>query len=126
MKNLLILLSIFTYLQTSTNETTLAGKWKLQKLEHNDEILIPKKDYFLTFSNELISFNLDVNKCLSRYFTITDTTIIIESLGCTKVCCDGKNDTISNYINYSGRYTIQDEKLIITNQESTIYLNRVK
>jgi hypothetical protein len=126
MKTLLIIASFLAFQQTETKVPELYGVWILEKIVYNQEVLIPKKrDFKVTFSDDLISYNLDVNRCQTRDFIIIDNTIKIDRIACTKICCDGSMDSISDYINYSGVYTIQNNQLIISNTESMIYLNRV-
>lgn len=125
MKIILLLLSFIGIIQTEKPISKLNGKWKLEKVQRVEEVLIPeKKPYYLTFSNDLISYNLEVNKCQTRDFTITDSLISMGYSACTRVCCDGRDDPISNYIDYNGSYTIIDTTLIITNKETIFHFNR--
>jgi hypothetical protein len=125
MKIILLLLSFIGFIQAEKPVSNLNGKWKLEKVKRIEEVLIPeKRAYHITFSDDLISYNLEVNQCQVRNFTITDSLISLGSSACTKVCCDGRNEPISNYINYNGSYTILDTTLIITNKESIFYFTR--
>ncbi|HTC00485.1 MAG TPA: hypothetical protein VK705_07365, partial [Ferruginibacter sp.] len=80
----------------------LQGRWKLEKIEIGNTTYLPqKKQYFMSVSRSTVTYNLDVNDCYSKIISINDTNISIESVGCTQVCCDGK-DPIATYIDFNG------------------------
>tara|TARA_B110000091_G_C13431705_1_gene316301 strand:- start:49 stop:480 length:432 start_codon:yes stop_codon:yes gene_type:complete len=125
MKTQLIVVTFLSFLQTENKVSELYGDWKLEKIELNEEVLIPtKRDYYLYFSEDWITYNLEYNKCQTMDFSIQNNSIWINRIACTEICCDGRSDTISNYINYSGAYIIQNNQLMISNSESIVYLNR--
>ena len=125
MNTLLIIVTFLSFLQTENKVSDLYGDWNLERIELNNEVLVPtKRDYYLYFSEDWITYNLEYNKCQTMDFSIQNKSIRINTIACTKICCDGRTDTISNYINYSGAYIIQNNQLIISNTESIVYLNR--
>jgi hypothetical protein len=122
---LLFILSWLSVFQSPLNDLT--GIWKLERVETNKGTILPKhEDYFLTISKDLIKYNLDVNTCYSNSFTIDNEKITLDkgSGACTKICCDGRYDTIIFYLNYSGTYKLQDSLLIISNGKGKLYLKR--
>ena len=114
----------FLILSTSFREADgLYGRWKLFKVETNTGIMTPRKiDYNLLISKDFISYNLEVNNCQSKDIVIKNGSLIIDRIACTKICCDGRIDTISNYINYSGAYSLRNDTLLIKNELSTLWL----
>ena len=113
------------FLQTDNKVSELYGDWKLERIEINDEVLVPtKREYYLYFSEDWITYNFECNRCQTMDFSIQNNSIRINTIACTERGCGGRIDTISNYINYSGAYIIQNDQLIISNTESIIYLNR--
>lgn len=103
----------------------LIGEWKLEKLETKNGTIKPsRKEYNLTISNKGISFNLDINDCFTDSFSIDNEEIILYRISCSQVCCDGRFDTIANYINYSGSYVVKDSLLIISNDKGKLYLKK--
>lgn len=106
----------------------LIGKWKLRRIDADNRTLRPVpevKEYFLTISQTSIAYNLDVNDCWGSIVSVSDSTIVLNNTGCAQVCCDGRVDAIALYINYSGRYTIvHDSLLIISNDKGKFYLKR--
>jgi len=122
---LLIILSWLSVFQSLL--TDLIGKWELEKIETAKGTILPKhKDYFLTISKDLIKYNLDVNNCYSNSFTIDDEKITLDkgSVACTKICCDGRYDTIIYFLNYGGTFKLQDSILIITNAKGKLFLRK--
>ena len=76
MKLLLILLSFLGFLQTENKVSELFGDWQLERIELNDEVMIPtKKNYFLYFSEDWVSYNLEVNSCQTNDFSIQNNSI---------------------------------------------------
>ena len=64
MKTLLLIASFLAFQQAETKVSELYGDWILEKIVYNQEVFTPKKrDFKVTFSNDLISYNLDVNRC---------------------------------------------------------------
>lgn len=125
MKTLLALITFIGFLSPSQESFEIYGRWKLEKIELNETTLKPlKRDYYLTITDELIVYNLEINGCQTPDFIITPTMINSKNGGCTKICCDGKDDLISNYISYNGQYIIEANQLIITTSNSKIYLSR--
>jgi len=52
---------------------------------------MPTKDYVLEFkADSSITIKLDVNNCFSKYKLTNKNEITINTLGCTKVCCDSE------------------------------------
>ena len=126
MKLIFVIISLFLIGQTENQESEIYGQWKLIKIETQNEVLIPEfADYFLQVTTEKISYNKDVNNCQSMKLTIINHRIDIEGIMCTEICCDGRIDSISNYIHYSGTYEINENQLIITTADSKLFLERI-
>jgi hypothetical protein len=99
------------------------GHWKLEKIVRKDTVLTPsKRSYKLNITQDNIFYNLEVNSCQTRAFSITDSVINMKRALCTKACCDGRNEIISNHIDYNGSYQIIDSILIITTKDGSLYL----
>lgn len=126
MKTLIIIISLLFSSNIDNSDFPIYGKWKLEMIEIDQKFLIPEhRDYFLSISKKLLSYNLEINKCWTKDFTVNDDMISIQELACTEICCDGIYDTISNYINYRSSYEIKENQLIIITTDSKLYLNRV-
>ena len=126
MRLLLVFITLLYAGQPENQEAEIYGHWKLIKIEIENEVLTPESiDYFLTITTEKLSYNLDLNKCQVLNFSIIDNQIKFDYPTCTKACCDGRNDSIANFINYRGIYDIQQNQLIITTPESKLFLNRI-
>lgn len=119
-------LAIIRKLESQENaDPNIYGHWKLEKIVRKDTLLIPSRiSYKLNITKNMIFYNLEVNSCQTREFSITDSLINWKPGACTKICCDGKNEVISNYINYNGSYQIIDDTLIITSKDSILYLKK--
>ena len=105
----------------------LIGKWTLERLETKTKTIFPNnpRHYHLTIMDSGFSYNLEVNDCVQGIISLNDTSIsLYQYPACTKVCCDGRHDTIAKYINYSGTYTLHDSLLTITNDKGKFYLRR--
>lgn len=123
MKNILLILILLMLSKSPTSN--INGKWKLLKVETSDKIFYPKKkDYFLSITEKTISYNLEVNNCWTEKFEISSEDIFIDYPACTKICCDGRSDTISNFLNYHGKYILNEPLLIIENTKAKLYLTR--
>ena len=126
MKILLIIITFLVSNEIDQQEAAIYGHWKLIKIEVNQEVLRPEEqDYFLTITKDLFSYNLEVNKCQTKDFTITNHEINLDSVLCTLICCDGRFDSISNFINYRGAYEVNQNQLIITTSNSKLILERL-
>lgn len=120
---LLLFLLILTIKQDPLND--LIGKWQLVKVEtHGKTIPIQKQGYFLNISQKTIKYNLEVNQCWSDSFFVDKTNIILYENACTLICCDGRSDSISEYINYTGTYKLQDSILTIFNNKGALFLKK--
>lgn len=107
------------------SDLNIYGNWVLEKIEIKDSVLIPTKVvYKLNITEEIIYYNLDVNSCQTRKFSITDSLINWNRGGCTKMCCDGMRDKMSLHLNYNGAYQIINNILIITTIDSKLYLKK--
>lgn len=84
-----------------------------------------KGRYTCVISEEMISFNLEINRCKSFIKSLDDKELTAEGAMCAEICCDGRTDSISNYINYSGLYEIVDNQLTFNTKKSKVYLKRV-
>ncbi len=118
-------LLLFLMIISSGNNSSysIQGKWKVQKVNTETETFIPeKRQYFLQISEKQIGYNLEVNSCFSDSFYIDQNQIRLYSSACTEICCDGGDDKISNYLNYSGNYILKDSVLTIRNKEAIIVL----
>ena len=126
MKTLIIIISLLFSSNIDNSDFPIYGKWKLEMIEIDQKFLIPEhRDYFLSISKELLSYNLEINKCWTKDFTVNDNLINIQQIACTEIGGDGRLDSISNYINYRGPYEIKENQLIIITTDSKLYLNRV-
>ena len=118
-----MIVSFFIFEKGSNDN--LLGSWKLIELEVNGIIVYPEiKEYFLTIEEERISYNLDINRCWVDSFSIDNERINYSMVATTKACCDGRFDTISNYLNYSGTYNLQDSVLTIDNGKGILRLTK--
>ncbi len=103
----------------------LIGKWQLVKVESQGKAIpFLKKEYFLNISQTTIKYNLDVNQCWSDSFFVDKKNIILYKKVCTEICCDGRFDSISKYLNYTGTYKLQDTALTITNNKVALFLKK--
>jgi hypothetical protein len=119
-------LAIIKKIESQENpDPNIYGHWKLEKIVRKDTLLTPTKiSYKLNITKGMIFYNLEVNSCQTRDFSITDSLINWKPGACSKICCDGKDEAISNYINYNGSYQIIDDTLIITSKDSRLYLKK--
>ncbi|HTB06304.1 MAG TPA: hypothetical protein VK806_05065 [Bacteroidia bacterium] len=127
MKNLLILLLLCITTLMHAQLDGLTGKWKLEKIETTEKTMVPEgeKEYYLTISGTYTTYNLDINKCWGTIASLTDSIITLTNNDCTKVCCDGSENPFSLYINYTGKYSLQhDSILIITTKNGDLYLRK--
>jgi len=112
-------------IETQEPPKEIYGKWQLVKIEVNQETKVPDEErYFLRITEDVIYYNLEVNNCERRGFSLNNNRIKLGSGGCTKICCDGSVDLISNFINYEGEYELKQNQLIITTDSSKIFLER--
>ncbi len=126
MRILIIFFSMLFSLGLQEANEKVYGLWKLVKIQTENGTMRPqKRDYILEMTENKIAYNLEVNTCGAFNLTI-DNNQIQYSGGCTKVCCDGRNDSIANFIDYRGSYKLNQSQLIITSDKSTIYLKRIK
>lgn len=125
MKFFIIIITFFLSTCSYSQESEIDGQWKLKSVETKSGILTPEqKDYFLTIIADSLSYNLEVNKCWTT-FTLHDDRISYDGLACTELCCDGRNDSISNFIIYNGLYELKQNQLIITTNDSKLFLKRL-
>jgi len=102
----------------------LNGKWKLVKVEINAELIFPEKvNYYLTISDNKVEYNLEKNHCWANIL-VDNKNIFMNVMACTEICCDGRYDTISNYINYNGEFHLKDSILSIVNNKGTLFLKK--
>ena len=126
MKLFIVFITLLFTSQTENGNTDIYGRWKLIKIETSNEVLIPKLgDYTVFITNEKLSYNLEFNKCESMELSINANRINMEGIMCTEICCDGRSDSISNFINYNGTYEIVQNQLIITTTDSKLFLVRL-
>jgi hypothetical protein len=125
MKLLLIFITLLFAGQPENQKAEIYGHWKLIKIEIENEVLTPELiDYYLTVTTEKLSYNLDVNKCQSIEFSTAENRLEVKNIMRTEICCDGKIDSISNFIHYNGIYEISENQLIITSADSKLFLER--
>lgn len=126
MKIYLLFIPLFFTTGIEIPQNPIYSKWQLVKIEVDQQTLTPEKvSYFLNITETSISYNLEVNNCWAGAFSLNENQLNIEGVACTKVCCDGRSDSISNYINYRGNYELQENELIIASSKSTLYLRRL-
>lgn len=126
MKSLIPLVFVVSLVFSGQNSPAdLYGKWKLIEIEVKGKKANPEKiDYFLTISENRINYNLDLNKCWVDSFSLENDSISFGWIACTELCCDGRFDTISNYLWYAGVYKLQDSVLTITNEKAILRLRK--
>lgn len=123
MKILVLIIPFFICSSFKTAPLEIYGFWKLEKVETKQGTFIPEKSaYLLSITKELITYNLEVNKCQSNDFVITQNQIETYSKACTKICCDGRDELISDYLDFNGSYAINQNELIITTSNAKLYL----
>lgn len=121
---LVVAMTLILNLTTDTN--SIYGTWELVKIELEHETLYAQANrYKCSISEKMISFNLEINRCQSHISSLDDKQLIAEDAMCTEICCDGRSDSISNYINYSGLYQIAENQLVFTNKNAKVFLKRV-
>ncbi len=120
---ILIIISLLAIPLKYQKSNDIFGKWKLERVEVNNEILTPTMDFFLTISKDKIGFNRDLNGCSSKP-KITRTSIEFDYELCTQICCDGMHDPIGGMNLYQGDYIITENYLIIQNETTKTYLVR--
>lgn len=125
MKIILVMLSLIVVLSKQQQNKDLFGKWKLVRVETNNETLIPTMDFFLTISEGGFGFNRDVNVCSVKPI-ITETTIEFGRELCTRVCCDDRYDPIGGMNLYRGNYIVTESSLIIQNESLKTYLEKIE
>ena len=127
MKSILFLFLVYPLTFIQNPITQIQGKWKLEKIETTHEIIIPNKvEYYLSFQGDNVSYNLDVNRCGPKKCVIENNKISFINLGCTEICCDGRVDSISKYLNYNGSYELTDSTLTIKNDTGKFFLKKFK
>ena len=105
-------------------ENEIYGRWQLIKIELNSQMMQPKQiDYYLTLTENSVSYNLDVNTCGAYDLTLINNRINYGG-GCTKICCDSSYDEIAKYIDYRGDYKVEKNELIISTDSTKIFLHR--
>ena len=123
MKALLLSIAFFTLSFVYLPNNRIFGNWKVLKFVRPDTTIYPlNRDYFVAISKAAIKFNLEVNDCSAGIVTIDDSTIQCEKPVCAELCCDGRHDTLSNYIDYNGHYKFRDSVLMITNTKGILFL----
>ncbi len=104
---------------------TLVGKWTLVRIETKHGTLHPKEGkYNLRFFEDQLKYNLEVNNCIADSFLVSPKRIRIYGSYCTKICCDGRGDSISKFIDYSGYYHFEKGMLTIENAKGKMVLSR--
>ena len=122
MKKPLLLLSfallLFAFKTIQTEE--IIGTWKLDKVKTEKGVLFPTAKFKLTITKNQIKFNAPLNQCQSELL-ITSDSLLFDGASCTKICCDTREDTTANFLNYRGAYSFNADTLIIQN-ENKYYL----
>lgn len=103
------------FMQACEEKEDINGQWKLVQVETSGGVLIPKVDFLIQVEDQKINFNLDVNNCFAD-IEIRNDSIIYNTAGCTKMCCDGNIDPIGTFLNYSGAYYFKNDYLFIQNE----------
>ena len=100
----------------------LTGKWKLLKLETGGKTMLPKKSVFvLTITPASIMYTQEGNKCSATVISLKDSILKLAEPVCSEI---PTHDSISIYLDYSGRFSIHDSLLTITNDNGKFYLKR--
>ena len=124
MRLLLIMLFFVSSLLGQQQHNEVFGKWKVVKVETNNDVLTPTMDFFLIIGENTFHFNRDVNGCSAKP-VLTETTIEFDSELCTRICCDGERDPIGGMNLYSGSYIVTEKTLVISNEKVKTYLEKI-
>jgi hypothetical protein len=125
---LFILLPVFSNAQGVDGE--LEGKWELFEIIDNmtGDVIKPapvssNKDfkYFIEFQDNIVKYNLDINKCSNEIIVKKDRTIEFKYFSeCTEICCDEEFSKILTYEDCTN-YIIKDKKTLILISEDRIF-----
>ncbi len=103
----------------------LTGQWKLTAIKYfpQDEIVMPKKDYWVEFSQDKINYKLEVNTCFMGYKITGLGELKTGQAGCTKMCCD---KDISEKLRYSAvqTYEFKGDRLILSTDKEHFEFSR--
>jgi hypothetical protein len=117
---LLLLVCLVTGLMHGPSD--IYGKWRLEKLVTKTKTVLPNEvEYFLTVSEKSLSFNWENNTCLQGIVSMDDSILNLSAAACTKIAI---HDSIAVYLDYSGKYKLNNSQLTITNSKGTFYLHR--
>lgn len=136
MKKTFFLLSLITLSYNAfTHETDslLLGRWNLIKFIDNmtgDEIIPPKAHedfvFFIEFSDSLVNFNLEINKCENTYKIIGEHQIkFLYYDECTKICCDQYFSTLLTYEQCTHYYLKSNDVLVLVCEDRVFYFSRM-
>ena len=107
----------------------LIGEWELIKIEKHNQTLIPEQGkYNLIITKTSIRYNLEVNSCWLRGWSIESNEILSENIPCTRVCCDDRKGTFYKNLQYTGHFKVSESRnfLTINNEKGTFFLSRKK
>lgn len=87
--SLILALTLSACLADKTAQS-LEGDWRVVSMQTtglaSDNA---PEDYILQFGEDgHLNLRLDVNNCSGRFNTFNDSSLEIEPMGCTRVCCD--------------------------------------
>jgi hypothetical protein len=121
MKSTLLLLFCLVF-NLMPGPSALYGKWRLEKLVTKTKTVLPNEvEYFLTVSEKSLSFNWENNTCSQGIVSMDDSILNLSAAACTKIAI---HDSIAVYLDYSGKYKLNNSQLTITNSKGTFYLHR--
>lgn len=111
----LLIIFIITNAATCKRITLPNTKWKVRemRLPNAASVQMPTKDYVLEFrADSSINIKLDINNCFSKYHILDVNHITINSLGCTKACCDSEFAmTLAHLLSQTKTFKIKGDKL---------------
>ncbi|MEQ8240925.1 hypothetical protein [Marinoscillum sp.] len=109
----------------------LLGTWQLKQLIVTNQLMaIDTNKYYLKITPQGFVYNLEVNTCGLLDWEFNGNELTAEGISCTRVCCDGRFDKNSEYLNYIGTYQLNEtsEQLTVTSSNgiSKIILKRIE
>ena len=86
----------------------------------------PQADYILQFREDgNLNLRLDVNNCSGRFNTFNDSSLEIEPMGCTRVCCDTPfAEHLTGALSHMEHFAIQGKRLTLHGADGIIVARR--
>lgn len=136
MKSLLTGLILFCSLVSfgQGKDKQLIGEWTLfEVIDNLTGLVVPithKSDsvdfeYNLEFTDSLMKFNLEINKCESEYIVSKDRQISFRYFSdCTEFCCDGEFSKLLTYDEATKYFIKEDRTLILVSEDRIFYFKK--